>query len=456
MRTLHIAMATLTLTVVGSLAYLSQILPSHVRAQRPSTLAVHLASSSLPVGKYPLTNDEVQKMILRNDPSEIRAHGWAVLNALVSDDPKGRDGNSGNEASWDLESQPWENKCTLGLGGNNPLCVKQTPATKSDCQLTKPQDLGQYGPILEASIQQRVETNTSGSPTASPNLPSGTPAFISSVRYNSEAADFIRKHCLYSAEGIASLTSAEQFDRHAVIVKLIWNMPDTQQQIPVWNPDFNAVPHSDIPSDPTEWPHVKVDMNDALPCPTNSALQGLSSSIVPSHSSTVPINCFYHRRFPCSFLGIGQNPSTLTPVTYCSNGQKYFDMLLMGVHIITAEQNGWVWNTFWWTPNPDVDPFHRDQPDNIASKMTWRFYAMNIAISRTTPLEKDGTPHVSFNPYLEGPNKNSTSSNCMYCHSMAVIRANSSKQASITAAQEIRSGSPPPCAYQVHVSASCQ
>ncbi|QEE27059.1 hypothetical protein FTW19_02950 [Terriglobus albidus] len=404
-----------------------------------------------------MTHDEIQQMISRNDQSEIRAHGWAVLTSLLSKDPQGENGNSGYVADWDRLNGQWENKCTLGLGGNSSRC---RIVNNSDCPLPKPQNATRFATFMEVPTQQIDFTKLHSNAPQAPALPAPSAlAFISSIRFNPKASDFIRRHCLHQAQGIESLARESeqnrQFDNTSVIVKLIWATPDPRHQVSVWNPAFakrkndgdSVLPNVD------QWQRVKVDVNDPSPCSVSShpGFKTFAPDRPPTTDSTVPINCFYHRYYPCELLDGGLAPSSVGQVNHCRHG-KFFYALLMGVHIITAEQHDWVWSTYWWTPNPKEDTRHDDQPPSVAQYGPWWFYAMNTTMSPTVPLEEDGSPHIAFNPYIEGPNHNATSSNCMYCHQMAVMRPGSSK---ITAEQAIRSGSPPPCAYKHPLPTGC-
>jgi hypothetical protein len=111
--------------------------------------------------RCPLTNDEVQQMILRNDPKEMRAHGWAILNAQLSDEMNDHNANSAFEAAWDSNSDPWENKCTLGLGGDSALCPPIKPVSSIQCQLPKPQSAADYLTKIEIPVQQTHLTDQS-------------------------------------------------------------------------------------------------------------------------------------------------------------------------------------------------------------------------------------------------------------------------------------------------------
>lgn len=403
---------------------------------------------------YPLYESQIRQMIDSGSGAAARKHGWAILSSLVSRDGTQHDGNSGYEADWEHSS--WENKCTLGLGGQSMACgTIHYPLAGKPCQLPKPpehkMDLPLDLPLLETPVQQidlRLRSGVPGVMSHVVPAQARPSAFVSTVRYNPQAASFIREKCLYSRAGISGLHEADQLDREAVIVKLIWAIPQ-QNVLGVWVPDMA---HKPDPGSPLYWPRVKVGLSDPSKCDSHTGYkpyQGVSPPPTGSVVPVVPLNCFYHRRYPCSLLTGRFDPSTVGQPSHCAPGQQFFYALLMGVHIITAEQRNWVWSTFWWTPNPVADPGHDGQPPDIGNRGPWWFYAMNIALDVNKPLDPKLDPvnhrlHIAFNPYLEGPHANSTSSNCMYCHRLAVMR---DKGSPITADQEVAAGLPKPCAY---------
>jgi len=93
-------------------------------------------------------------------------------------------------------------------------------------------------------------------------------------------------------------------------------------------------------------------------------------------------------------------------------------VVLVGLHFTTKEIPDWIWATFWWHDRPDVGPYAGQRPSLVLSP--WRNYLMSVSYSMTEPREPDGSPHIAFNPYLEGPLAGGITSNCMTCHRRAV------------------------------------
>jgi hypothetical protein len=374
----------------------------------------------------------------------MRAHAWAILAALTDSQPGAPSFNSAYVAQWD--AQNWENKCTLGLAPGNPLCGSSAPAKPDDCPL----------PIATPRV------------TLEPPIQLGGKQFTSmaSVRYNLSAARFIRERCLQTVSGLQRLAELEkdpstsnlssQFPGDAVIIKLIWAMPDANNPIGAWDNSLaqpggnpNGIGQPNIAGTP--WRRVYVNMDTAAPCNSRQYKTDKDTNY-NRDTDAVPINCFYHRRFNCSEIsgGSGVVPGNRTP---CAPGQTTIDVVLTGVHIITAELKNWVWTTYWWTNRPDDDTqFGADRPELFKHRGQWSFYSMNTALSVDTPTDPgDGLARICFNPYLEGPEANGTVSNCLYCHQMAVYR--SSGKPGTT--EEFIAGHPRRCAYQKKITQDC-
>jgi hypothetical protein len=94
-------------------------------------------------------------------------------------------------------------------------------------------------------------------------------------------------------------------------------------------------------------------------------------------------------------------------------------IVFAGTHMTTKEIDDWVWATFWWHDRADAGPFAADRPDAV--KGVWRNYLMSASYDLNLPKESDGTPHITFNPWLEAGFPKGVVSNCMNCHHRASI-----------------------------------
>jgi hypothetical protein len=94
--------------------------------------------------------------------------------------------------------------------------------------------------------------------------------------------------------------------------------------------------------------------------------------------------------------------------------------LLVAMHVTTNENHDWTWQTFFWRPQPVTDAGASVKPpfNNYDASTSYYF------------TKKDGTPLISFNPYLEppiigpiylDPTMRGADSNCISCHHAAAF-----------------------------------
>jgi hypothetical protein len=97
-------------------------------------------------------------------------------------------------------------------------------------------------------------------------------------------------------------------------------------------------------------------------------------------------------------------------------------LVLVGLNLMTHEQEDWVWAALWWHDRPQAGAFAQGRPADLSAP--WDNYLMQAAFDAVTPLAADGGPHVAFNPWLEarfpdGGQGGGTESNCLACHQRA-------------------------------------
>lgn len=127
--------------------------------------------------------------------------------------------------------------------------------------------------------------------------------------------------------------------------------------------------------------------------------------------------------------------------------------ILVAMHMTTKEINRWTWETFWWTPDPEIPAFPSGvsmaemRPEQLIGAAS--HYAVATAYQMVTPAQpefggvSEGGVLYAYNPYLEAPfdskvlndnndtyaevstidgveiNKVGVRTNCMSCHSQA-------------------------------------
>jgi hypothetical protein len=101
-------------------------------------------------------------------------------------------------------------------------------------------------------------------------------------------------------------------------------------------------------------------------------------------------------------------------------------LVLVAMHIMTAELASGVWGTFWWHDAPGTGPYAAGRPAGIEGP--WRHLLMDVAFDAVLPREADGSPRIAFNPWFDAPfpelsdgaaHGNGLRSNCVNCHNRA-------------------------------------
>lgn len=440
------------LAVLAVVAAFSARLPDRHRSRLYLVAARSLMPQTVGEGQFPLSEDQIHSMAQRNDRAEIRAHAWAIFKYLVASDSTSATASK-YPAKWDTDA--WIDKCTLGLASS--LCPFNTP-TAPDCKSFFSEGSG--------SIARPVQTMTRDGKLAQPPFSS-----LTSVRYNEAAASFIQAHCLATTGGITKLALDEssspngpnsQFSSNAVIVKLIWAMP-AGSELAVWNNtmlnDSKDPIGQPLPSGGDNWPYKVAVSSSDRPCTWGAYKTKTGTETgYDMVKDAVPLSCFYHQKFPCDQISADNAGDHFPRGAFLCQGSA--DVILIGMHVITAEQHEWVWSTFWWTPNPASDTaYHGDAPEWVRQRGPWQYFSMNTMLSKPTLTAPNETPQGIFNPYLEGPQQHALTSNCMFCHQMAVIRdsSNSSTDSnSPSTVDEFNSGMPSACAYYQSLSDRCR
>ena len=191
------------------------------RLSAPSTTALaHTAATPL-AAAYPLRAEQVHAMAERGNPAEItraclgHSQGHDLRPARQARQKLPVSGTVGTRNDWD-------NKCSLGLAASD-LCASYGMKYESAC----PESVkaSKTSP-LESAVQTMPVDPTTANVAAMP---------ITSVRYNEQAARFIRSHCLQDPARLKRLIAGtDEFDSRAAVVKLIWALPDASGRLYVW------------------------------------------------------------------------------------------------------------------------------------------------------------------------------------------------------------------------------
>jgi hypothetical protein len=192
--------------------------------------------------------------------------------------------------------------------------------------------------------------------------------------------------------------------------------------MPVWDPELN--PPKKSGNDYLSWARVVVvDPTSAHLTSRTSAVDFAGRTFDSAHR--VALDDFYHVAVDKHLADRLSRDREAHNVGLIALGRPIREgdyLLLVGANLATKEILDWVWGATWWHDRPDEGPFAADRPG--ALRGVWRHYLMQAAFDSLLPLMPDGSPHVCFNPWLEGRfpdggNGAGTVSNCMACHQRA-------------------------------------
>ena len=267
---------------------------------------------------------------------------------------------------------------------------------------------------------------------------SSGPPLIVVAHYNEAAARHIRANALQRRATLQSMTVSRKggkldtvsrevptFPRSAIVLKSAWwpVAGDAPVAMPVWDAELHiaAAGGNDYPS----WRRM------VAVCPTHGAPRTVEVQLMgrTRRLNCVGIDRFYHLRLDAAMVEQLRNEPTARKLAAMVLGRGFRTgdhLALVALHVATRELPDWVWGTLWWHDSAMSGPFAADRPKNLGGP--WSNYLMNVAFDAVHPRERDGSPRVVFNPWLEARFADSGQgsgmvSNCISCHQRATYPA---------------------------------
>jgi hypothetical protein len=264
-------------------------------------------------------------------------------------------------------------------------------------------------------------------------------AVLSAVLYNFAAYNHIRSNRLHIPSVLADLAKNGAFDAKipqnrtvppfppgAVVLKTVWwpVARDKVSAMPIWDPEANpAMP----PGNPKEsWARfVGVDAT-RLYVPSGETADITYDGQVKRGAHVVGLSSFHAIKLTAEMAANINKSGSLTKVAQASFGRPPAAddfVVLVATHLTTKEIDDWVWATFWWHDRAQEGPFAANRVGSLEG--VWKNYLMNVSYDLNLPGERDGSPRIAFNPWLEarfpfgGHGMSGTVSNCMNCHNRA-------------------------------------
>jgi len=222
---------------------------------------------------------------------------------------------------------------------------------------------------------------------------------------------------------VAGDRSVPPFPADAIVLKTVW-WPVAKNgltTLPVWDPGSNSPRRSGNPY--TSWQRVvAVDPSGLTRADSMVAIDFAGSSF--PRSRRIGIDAFYHVVVDARMSKrMMRDPETRKAVLIAlGRPLKAGDYLaLVAANLAAREVPDWIWATFWWHDQPDRGPFAAGKPATL--EPVWNNYLMQTAFDAVKPAV-NGSPHIAFNPWLEGRfpdggHGNGMTSNCMACHQRA-------------------------------------
>ncbi len=264
------------------------------------------------------------------------------------------------------------------------------------------------------------------------------------AHYNLAAFAHIRRNRLNDAARLRAIADEDRsetrfgeanaipsFPRDSVVVKSVWWPVPAEGVValPVWDPANN--PPRKSGNDYLTWSRVvAVSANpDFGASGANVDVEFLGRVFKQVHA--VRIDSLYHVSLDQRTANLLMTDPEARKVAGLVLGRPLHagdSLVLVALHLATRELTDWVWGTFWWHDQPTQGPYAPpSQPD---VQQPWRNYLMSVSFDADLPREPDGSPHIAFNPWLEGrfPDGGQGSglvSNCLTCHRRASMAAES-------------------------------
>ena len=313
--------------------------------------------------------------------------------------------------------------------------------TRSNGQSTAPIFLTWYGAgeVFAASTEAEalaghgmLQSLSLPRPKDSPGRNSGSSPLIVRAHYNRAAYAHIRLNRLEDSVRLiagAQSGSIPAFPRDAIVIKTVWwPVPEHGVvAVPVWDPASNRSRATG--NDYLTWTRVVgVSTRPGFGADTTSVDVEFLGRLC-RHVHAVGVDALYHVTLDERTAASLMSDPEARRVAGLALGRSLHanDMVvLVALHLATRELEDWVWGTFWWHDRSEKGPFK--PPPEPRLPQPWRNYLMSVSFDTTLPLEPDGSPHVAFNPWLEGRiadggHGNGLVSNCMTCHQRASTAA---------------------------------
>ncbi len=401
---------------------------------------------NIPGFVFPEDSNKINQWLNSTDSASIISHGWGIWAGLTT-----LTGDSLNGSplyvyeTWQTP-EDLQNELRTESGKSNGL-QSETPDDGRQ-ELHEPNQFEHAAKNIRMNEAKQmgekiILKNTP--PCNQPKFELGVYTTKVTVAYDIPAAQHIISNKLYDSSALAAMqskgmTDIPDFPNTSIVIKPTYQIIPKSKIVDgyfafrVWNgPNY-----CDSGFDQDQWRGVVfVDINNK-----SNGNGNLSVEDNPKRTAenTYNLNTFIHYTLSdadAKKLGKGAQAGDIA--------------ILVGMHVTSKEIKRWTWQTYWWTPNPDMPPTPSCQ--YIASKRPAEItgapahYAMSIGYTFIWPNQpysggnNKGTSIIAFNPFLEAGfsifvfyapgvvqspsgtvyNKVGSQTGCMSCHALATF-----------------------------------
>lgn len=422
---------------------------------------------------YPQTNETVSGWVSGRKGHRIREHGWylwAGLNQPVAgtNEPIWR--------SWPTSTYVFPRQYkNQKLGDKNPAPkpVIEAASINAKHQLNAGSQASAHGDITDPidfketpayTVPESVKNNYSQCYLQDqmqlkdgPSFQNNGDVMVAGVIYDLSAAERIRLSRSFSASQLNKKIPASGTDQpthqylpdQAIVLKpMLWPVRgDGYTALPVWDdlsPDSDKGQYAGFEIKHL-WKRAVAVTGNASPPATQdvtylvqdvSLPNGHTTPVSYSSAPVVGVDSFYHHQYDEEELSLMDDcdRAILDASAYWSYGrafQKGDYLVLIAMHIMTHEQDGWTFQSAWWHDQPDKGRYAGNRPDIPDAVGPWQHYLLTTTYGmpqqpdhdnnwppcmKTQTCKNNNKWPVAYNPYIELAAAHPIATNCRNCH----------------------------------------
>lgn len=254
---------------------------------------------------------------------------------------------------------------------------------------------------------------------------------ITFIHYNDAAYAHIRENRLHDKATLDRLLAEERPDtsvpplpRDAMVAMTAWWPVSGRQAtpLPVWDPARQV--RVDGANGYLSWPRVLAVVANPLQHDSDVGPLAFAGRTIED-PEPVSLEQMFHLAVDARMARQLMADPQFEAAAFIALGRPLAAgdfIALVGLHLMTAELDSGIWSTFWWHDRPTEGRFAAGRPESLSSP--WDHYLMDVTFDARLPLEPDGSPNISFNPWFDAtfPDDGEGSgvkANCISCHQRA-------------------------------------